>query len=203
PKNIEKMRDFIAVRPGWGIKSRFDLFNRLRQIDNGGHRKKFEELGMHISSLSEEEYRELLEKTKGDNEKLQEIRIVKKYYEELGEKSIMAWDYGRDICLCRWGYMAGYVSEEEAWTRIMAVAQMLQNKFDSWEDLGRNYLIGRQFWSYEKTKEEGHLFEDAYQRLLDMKSSPWNKYPWDMDLTDTKEVGDANKVSKEQQINGK
>ncbi len=82
-------------------------------------------------------------------------------------------------------------------------AQMLQNKFDSWEDLGRNYLIGRQFWSYEKTKEEGHLFEDAYQRLLDMKSSPWNKYPWDMDLTDTKEVGDANKVSKEQQINGK
>ena len=61
---------------------------------------------------------------------------------------------------------------------------MLQKKFDSWEDLGQNYLIGRRFWSHKYTTEKGDLYEDAFQRLLDMRSSPWNKYPWDMDLTD-------------------
>ena len=78
--------------------------------------------------------------------------------------------------------MADYISEEEAWERIMPVAKMLQKTFDSWEDLGRNYIIGRQFWSYKETQRNGYIFEDAYQRLLDMPSSPWNKYPWNMNL---------------------
>ena len=65
----------------------------------------------------------------------------------------------------------------------MPVAETLQKKFDSWEDLGQNYLIGRRFWSYKYMKEDGDEYEDAFQRLLDMRSSPWNMYPWDMDLT--------------------
>jgi hypothetical protein len=125
-----------------------------------------------------------LERYSSDEQRLQEIRIVKQYYKELGDKSILGWDYGRDICLCRWAYHAGYISEQEAWKRIMAVANILQDEFDSWEDLGRNYLIGRQFWSYSETKEQGHVFEDAYQRLVDMRSSPWNRYAWDMDLAE-------------------
>jgi hypothetical protein len=101
----------------------------------------------------------------------------------LGDKSLWGWDYSRDICLCRWGYMAGYITEEEAWKRIMAVARILQSKFASWEDLGRNYLIGRQFWSYKHTEEGEYLYEDAFMRLFDMPSSPWNKYPWDLPLS--------------------
>jgi len=132
---------------------------------------------------------------------LEEIKIAKRYYKELGEKSLLGWDYSRYICLCRWGYMVGYISEDEAWEKIMPVAKMLQKKFDSWEYLGRNYLIGRQFWSYKHTKESGYLFDDAYFRLLDMPSSPWNKYPWDMDLTYTKVVQEPNAVSKEEPNN--
>ena len=79
--------------------------------------------------------------------------------------------------------MADYLGEEEAWERIMPVARMLQKTFDSWEDLGRNYIIGRQFWSYEETQKNGYVFVDAYQRLLDMPSSPWNKYPWNMNMS--------------------
>jgi hypothetical protein len=73
---------------------------------------------------------------------------------------------------------------------------MLQEKFDSWEDLGRNYIIGRQFSSYEETIKEGPLFEDAYQRLIDMKSSPWNNYPWDMDLTETESISEPNEAER-------
>lgn len=69
---------------------------------------------------------------------------------------------------------------------------MLQKIFDSWEELGRNYLIGRQFWCYEETQKAGSLVEDAYQRLLDMPSSPWNKYPWNMNLSDLGTFGEPN-----------
>ena len=71
----------------------------------------------------------------------------------------------------------------------MPVAKMLQETFDSWEDLGRNYIIGRQFWSYKETKKGNYRYEDALQRLLDMQSSPWNKYSWDIDLSVWKESG--------------
>jgi hypothetical protein len=78
----------------------------------------------------------------------------------------------------------------------MPVAQKLQNTFDSWEDIGCNYLIGRQYWSYKESMEDGNRCEDAVQRLVDIPSSPWNKYPWKMDLGLSKDVNDANQINK-------
>jgi hypothetical protein len=117
------------------------------------------------------------------NQKKQQIEYAKKYYDELGEKSLIGWDYCRLIMLCRWGYMTGLISEEEAWEMIMPAATVLQKTFDSWEDLGKNYLIGRQFWSYRESRENGELYDEAFVRMLEMHSSPWNIYPWSMDLT--------------------
>lgn len=151
-------------------------------------------MGEVFQTLSDEKYQEVLMKYEGNQEVLQEIRIAKEYYEKLGAKSLLGWDFIRYICLCRWGYLSAYMSEKEAWKKIMPVAKMLQQNFDSWKDLGQNYLIGRQFWSYKHTRESGYLFKDAYQRLLDMRTSPWNKYPWNMDLTDTKRVNEPNEA---------
>jgi len=190
-KNIESWKK--SLDKWWGVKSRNDLFGSLRRIEKDGHRKMFDDWGKYIQSLSEEQYKKLVEEKGSDKEKLNEILIAKEYHKKLGGKSLLGWDYSRYICLCRWGYLVGYISEEEAWERIMPVAEMLQKKFDSWEDLGRNYLIGRRFWSHKYTIEKGDLYEDAFQRLLDMRSSPWNKYPWDMDLTAVKIVNDPNK----------
>ena len=183
PRNIEKTKEFLAFEEGWAIENKSDLFECFKEIDRGGSRVDFEHWGTLLQTLSEQEYEMIQRQHQDDLEVLQSIRIAKEYYEKLGPKSIIGWDYGRYICLCRWGYMAGYLTEEQAWVEIIPVAKMLQKTFDSWEDLGRNYLIGRQFWSYENTQKEGYFYEDAFQRLIDMKSSPWVKYPWDMDLT--------------------
>ena len=80
--------------------------------------------------------------------------MAKEYYKKLGEKSLLGWDYGRYICLCRWGYLVGWLNEQEAWEKIMPAAELLQKSFSSWEDLGRNYLIGRLFWSYQYAVEK-------------------------------------------------
>lgn len=182
----------------WGINSKEDLLDDLQWLELGGDRIKFEGRGIFLQTIVEEEYQKILEEHEDNEEFLQELRVAEKYYKQLGLKSLLGWDYGRYICLCRWSYMTGYISEDEAWEKIMPVAKMLQKTFDSWEDLGRNYLIGRQFRFYKKTKENGYLYEDAVQRLLDMPSSPWNIYPWNMDLTDANTVNELNGVKKSQ-----
>jgi hypothetical protein len=168
---------------GWGVNSREEFFKTLEWIDRGGHRVLFEETARLLSHLSQRGYQMLLRKA--DTPEVQsKLRIVRQNYKQLRSKSLYGWDYSRAICLCRWAYVAGFISEQEAWERIMPMAWLLQEKFVSWEDLGRNYLIGRQFWSYEETQKVGWEFDDAVQRLLDMKSSPWNRCPWDMSLRD-------------------
>jgi hypothetical protein len=186
PKEINE-KNFIKIKKlldeGWDIQNRKSFFESLAWLEEGGHRKSFNELGETIFGLTEEQYKSIVNTSNQDLRN--KISVVKQYYHELGGKSILGWDYTRYICLCRWGYLAGYITEEEAWGKILPAAKMLQKKFDSWEDLGQNYLIGRKFWSYTQTKEGGQLYDDAFQRLLDMRSSPWNIYPWDMNLDDS------------------
>src|SRR5947208_742465 len=47
------------------------------------------------------------------------------HYPKLGKKSLLGWDYARYIALCRWGFLVGYLSEQEAWDKIMPVARLL------------------------------------------------------------------------------
>jgi hypothetical protein len=191
-KDIKEKTEILSE--AWGIDSREDLFETLERIDSSGHRTKFQMWGSYVWSLSEEEYKQVLASKTNDEQTQQYIRIARQYYEQLGEKGLYGWDYSRYIRLCRWGYVAGYISEQEAWQKIMPVARMLQNKFDSWSDLGHNYLIGRQFWSGEQSERNGWEFDDAFQRLCDMRSSPWNRFDWDMDLSDTENMDGPNKL---------
>ena len=108
--------------------------------------------------------------------------MVLEYAPKLGGKSLIGWDYARFISLCRWGYACGFLTEEEAWDYIMPVADMLQKTFSSWADLGENYVIGREFWSYEQTQVSGAAIREAYESLLSSPTSPWQQNAWDMDL---------------------
>lgn len=166
----------------WGINSKEDLLNSLNWIENGGHRENFEKLGAYVASLDEQQLSELSTKVQNDEEARNQLDIVKRYYGKLGAKSILGWDYCRYIALCRWGYLIGYLTEQEAWDRIMPVAAMLQRNFTSWKDLGENFLVGRQFWSYEQTQSEGQRYRNIYKKLLTTSSSPWKVNPWGMKL---------------------
>jgi hypothetical protein len=56
-----------------------------------------------------------------------------------------AWDLVRYIALCRWGHLAGVLSEAEAWDQITPAAVRLQQTFVSWQDLHGGFLIGREY----------------------------------------------------------
>jgi hypothetical protein len=189
PRNtafINSTKDML--KRDWSIEKYTDIIKKLEWIEQEGHRTYFEELGHKVENLNFYDFVMLLRETT-NQERLNELRIAHKYYPVVGKKSLIGWDFARAIFLCRAAYECGYMSEEEAWFHIMPYAKYLQQTFDSWEDLGRNYIIGREFWFWEQTLASGGDLNDVFLILTEMPSSPWNTLPWKMNLkTDNKNI---------------
>jgi len=183
PRTEERAREWREnLVEWWGVRSREDLLQTLEWLAAEGHRREFERLGAELARLGDDEIKALLASRGYDDEATQKVEVVTRWYGRLGAKSLLGWDYARYVALCRWGALVGYLSEEEAWARIMPAARRLQRAFGSWRELGENYLIGRRFWSLRETRASGRLYEEAYRRLLEDPQSPWTRYAWDTSL---------------------
>lgn len=191
PRGIAQAKEMLK---GWSVNNRNQLYVRLSWLGQFGDRQEFNNLASRVASLDKVSYQKLMDTLADQAKQLHKTKTVRALYDFVGDKSILGWDYGRFICLCRWGYLAGYISEQEAWNMIATAAQKLQQTFDSWHDLGANYLVGRAFIMWDADQLEKDRFDDAYQRLIDMPTSPWNKYDWDFHLI----VKPENKASSEE-----
>lgn len=166
----------------WGVTDRASLLRVLAWIENGGHRRGFDRLSSQVASATPAQAARFREAVAAGGEEANQIRVVQEHGQALGGKSISGWDYGRYVALCSWGFLAGYITEDEAWNHIMPAARTLQSTFTSWDDLGENYLIGREYWSKEETSVDGDLLKDVKRSLLTDPRSPWLQLPWDLDL---------------------
>jgi hypothetical protein len=193
---IKEWKD--VLKDWWSIDNRESLLENLEWLQNEGHSAKFETFKEIITTIKtvpgptvvRAEYEEAI---KNNEEFKDKIAVVARYNEFLGDKSLYGWDAARYICLCRWGFICGYLTEDEAWEKIMSATRFIQKTFDSWEDLGTNYLIGREFWSPKN--EDRYIFEDTYMRLLEMPGSPWKQLPWDLPLGEEDEDKGGGRIS--------
>jgi len=170
----------ILLGDYWGIKCREDLLFVLEWIEEVGHRKRFDQMGQYMRTVTEEEFEAMLKQL--PEEEKSSWDAVQRYWAGLGKKSLLGWDFCRYIHLCRKGYLLGYLNENEAWRLIIPKARILQQTFDSWKDLGENYLIGREFWSLARTRASGWFYYRAFRNLLEGPDSPWNTIPWGLNL---------------------
>jgi len=171
------------LQNSWGIGSRDDFLQTLQWIDQGGHRQVFSELGARAADLSPDDLSKAVSRLNAED--ANSVMVAHRYYKQFGAQSIAAWDYARYINLCRWGVAAGYISEEEAWPRAMHAAQILQQTFASWREFGENYLVGREFWSLSRTRDNGQQMRAIYLQLVNDRGSPWNRIPWNLPLEQT------------------
>jgi hypothetical protein len=180
PENVQVEKEELSE--WWGVSSRDQLLEMLEWLQFEGHRAAFEQLGRQVDAMSEQEFKAAEAALLQDPDKLQKVQIVRRYHHSLGQPGILAWDLIRYVALCRWGYLAGYLSQTEAWDHIMPAALRLQQAFGSWENLQRNYLIGREFWSQQQTEKNGARFQEIFEHFIHDPTSPWNVNPWKMNL---------------------
>lgn len=178
--NIQRWQHLLTQ--WWEVHNRAELLAALQRLERHGHRRAFQELATQWMAATKEQQEQMRIAAAPDEQKIQRLTVVAKYAATLGRKSLLGWDATRYIMLCRWGYGVGYLTEKEAWQHIMPTARRLQSTFQSWADLGENYLIGRMFWSAANTKRNGPEYQAIYYSLLQNPTSPWTQCPWNLSL---------------------
>ena len=183
-----------SLREGWGVHNRSQLIKVLKWIECGGHRKGYEACVAYLESSPAE--RRALERpsvSADAHTRRAQLDQVKVIHSKFAKAGLTGWDFSRYVSLCGWGFHAGYLSEEEAWSRIMPVARLLQGTFSSWDELGENYLEGRRFWAPFKSKKNDDEMAEALHFLRWSSYSPWARLKWNMSLLPEKQKDDGSK----------
>ena len=94
---------------------------------------------------------------------------------------LLGWDYCRYNFVAGKAYVAGYLTEREAWELTFPVAQKLQQTYHSWKEMGESYLLGRRIWN---TDDDQSDMQAVFLLLMNPSdpNSPWNTNVWDIPL---------------------
>jgi hypothetical protein len=182
--NINKWLD--VLKRDWEINNREELLNTLETMENSGHASALK----YIKQIIEETMNQQ-EQSFSIFDIYNKYRLSQRYYNYLkfifinwnifNDQTILAWDLGRNISLCRWGYEVGFLTEEEAWEKIMYYAGKIQSLYNSWDEYGYDYYIGRVFWGSGFGEDINYLTQtdSIYKKLI---AGYWSHIDWYTDL---------------------
>ena len=165
PEVSKGQREELA--DSWGFRKREDLLAMLPNLYEG------RAVNQYFKKL--EDFDEL------DSE---EQCLLETIRNTCGEKCIWAWDLQRLILISCLGYISDYISYEEALDWCLKAGLKLQEKYVSWDDFMKSYLLGYCFWSGDDLKdEESKAYErmQIYKIYKNKKDSPFS-VSWDHKL---------------------
>ncbi|TAE60402.1 MAG: DUF1266 domain-containing protein [Bacteroidetes bacterium] len=185
------------LRREWEIESEDDFFETLDWLFESGHRTEFHAFIQKVSTLNPEEVRQYreeitlgmygLDTEQEQEEELHRVEMIRSNKDNVRYISFFAWDYLRLIEICRLGFLAGYIEEDEALARMLSVSQVLQSRYDSWAEMARQFLVAREFWSCVETQKDGAQWERTLDRLAEDEQSPWKIVPFNLPLYQRKD----------------
>jgi hypothetical protein len=137
-------REFLV--PQWDIHSKTDLLDTLQWLENIGQTQDFNRLVRKIHANPDADAAQLAKIYGLDERDGAGLHYLKALTVPLSLDMIKGYDLGRYVEMARWGYQAGYLDNEEAWDAILSVLPEIKRRFDSWEEFGKSFLVGRLFW---------------------------------------------------------
>lgn len=169
----------------WDVTDRDSADETIEWLLDEGHRIDFAEDVAYLQEIAGPELggsdtESLIQEFNPEDQPY--VRCIIEAYQAYGDHAIDAWDYCRAMQLLGQYYVAGYYTKEETLDKSLEVAVLLQNTYDSWDDLAQSYLYGYQYWSEDDVNEEG---SDSYERKAiyeKLKSSSKNPYTIDWNL---------------------
>ena len=89
---------------------------------------------------------------------------------------MLAWDFVRAVNMARWAFICGYINEDEMWEAIRTTAGIAKESFNSWEEYGNSFAVGRGIWRGETDDYE--TADEVVGALLNKEDSPWKAIEW-------------------------
>jgi len=165
------------LKEWWGATDRKTFLEALDNLHTDGHGASYRTVGATLAAMNDTDFEAWKAATP---EKKEKARLIRTQYLKWKKKTGIAWDLCRYANLVNMGYVAGYLSEDEAWEKLLMAARETQASFDSWQEMSDNFLDGREIWDGKRDP----FFEACSQLLLDAReaNSPWNQYPWKTEL---------------------
>ncbi len=175
PTQLQALRQRLL---GYGVHDRKTLLAALAALEHGGDRSTFDETRAALSKATPAQIAAF--KARFGASAAASVDLVISESASLGDGGIAAWDFGRYVSLVRWGYALGYLSESEAWQRIIPAAAAMQKTYSSWRQFSEAYVVGREFWGGDPSSD-GYVRSLRIQ-LLVRPNSPWVQLPWGLKL---------------------
>lgn len=168
----------------WGITNRQSALETLDWLKREGHRTEYNSVydvlvvgGVTTCAALPDADQSLCR----DSDIKAVHDIAKQVHDQAGDKTLIAWDFGRLIDVTRWCYTMGWLSEEEAWTYIIPAAIEIQETYNSWEEFGRHYILGRAYWMRDMNANGAQ--ENILKFLINEKNAtPWTTISWEVEL---------------------
>jgi hypothetical protein len=170
-----------VLRRDWSINNREELLQTLEKMEYDGHAASLKYIQQIIREIInvKQDYSivGLYNKYKLTSKQYNYLKFTFLNWNQFNNRSILAWDLGRNISLCRWGYNVGFLTEEEAWEKIMYYAKKIQLFYNSWEEYGYDYYMGRVFWASGFGEDITYLIQTdpIYKKLT---TGYWSHIEW-------------------------
>ena len=91
-----------------------------------------------------------------------------------------AWDLVRFVVVARLGAAAGYIDDDESWSRIHPIARRLQATYGSWAEMAQAYVVARRQW--KGIAPDGSEDDDGMRGILDnvahLREGRWARIDW-------------------------
>lgn len=162
----------------WGIKNAAQSHEMVHWLMKEGHRAEFNTIFPQIASLAPNEFQARV--SQFDPMRQQHLKFIYESREYLANGGLVAWDMGRLINICRGAYVAGYLTEPEAWGYIMPAARAIQQVYHSWSEVSTGYLLGWRYWQQGKRTEP--FYVEQAEWLKTNPTSPWQQLAWNTPL---------------------
>ncbi len=168
-----------ALNEWWDITDKNSLLTSINDLTNGNmHHQTFKDDFTSFLNGSEADFQNELKETPEYKDLMQELWENKT---TLKQKGIIAWDQIRAIGIIGWGYQAGYITLDEAYSFCLNVGSKLQANFGSYEAMITNYNIGYFIWANNLV--DYNTRKAAAITIFKNPSSLWNIFPFEYDLS--------------------
>jgi hypothetical protein len=186
--NEQNKKTWLGVlKKDWNINNREELLQTLETMENNGYAaalKYIQQIVREIINTNNDFSIINFNRYKLTQRQYNYLKFIVLNWNIFNNRTILAWDLGRNISLCRWAYDVGFLSEEESWEKIMYYAKKLQLFYNSWEEYGYDYYMGRIFWASGSGEDVTYLIQTdtIYKKLI---TGYWNHLAWYTKLDDS------------------
>ncbi|GAA3523138.1 DUF1266 domain-containing protein [Aquimarina addita] len=153
PKTFDIETEKLAqqlLNENWGILHKKHFYDMVGQLFDGMHSQFF------ASEMLSDVATNMISRLSGLIKKSEKYICNTNISSHNKPKQfIWGFDLWRVIPMSRDAFMAGYITEEEAWKEILRASGLIYYLFDSHEDFYNNYRLGNAYWSNDfKTTSE-------------------------------------------------